>query len=152
MTSTYTIGHAQIDGRRNVIETHRLDDGSTRIVEYLATSSTDCRAVMESRALALAADIAAEPARRAEAVTAEIAQAVAKVAEVAVKYPAEAATQFEAAKITADTGKDFAKIIDLYQRINCGECAVGGKLPYDCARCDRVKDKDTQAALIKMGL
>lgn len=49
-SSSFSIGHAQIDGRRYVTETHERDNGEKLTIEYLASPGTDYEAVMTSRA------------------------------------------------------------------------------------------------------
>ena len=87
MTSSFTIGHAQIDGRRNIVETHILDSGDVKRIEYLAAVGTDYKNVMIARATSILADIAAEPARIEAAIDAEVREAVDKIAELSYKYP-----------------------------------------------------------------
>jgi hypothetical protein len=48
--STFALGHAQIDGRHYVTETHERDNGDPLVIEYLASIDTDYQAVMEVRA------------------------------------------------------------------------------------------------------
>ena len=56
MTSTFFVGHEQKDGRRYVTETHALDSGDVKNVEYLASPGTDYQAVMDARAASILAD------------------------------------------------------------------------------------------------
>jgi broad specificity phosphatase PhoE len=61
-SSTYTLdGHAQVDGRRYVRETHTDSDGQQHVVEYLAPAGwTDVEyaATMQARAAQLAESLA----------------------------------------------------------------------------------------------
>ena len=60
VSSTYTEGDVQADGRRYVQETHLLDDGRTVDFEYLADDTIDPATVMAARAARLNAEIAAK--------------------------------------------------------------------------------------------
>lgn len=60
VTSTYTAGDVQADGRRYVRETHTLDDGKTVDFDYLADDTIDPSTVMAARAARLNAEIAAQ--------------------------------------------------------------------------------------------
>lgn len=57
-SSTYTVGHAQADGRRHVIERHLDDAGVERIVEYGPVGLVDYSAIMTVRAAAMDAALA----------------------------------------------------------------------------------------------
>lgn len=50
VSSTHTIGHAQIDGRRYVTERHTDDIGAVLEVEYLAADGADYTAIRAARA------------------------------------------------------------------------------------------------------
>lgn len=54
-SSTFTLGPAQSDGRRWCVERHTDHAGVVRVVEYLAAVGTDNTAVMNARAVQLAA-------------------------------------------------------------------------------------------------
>lgn len=58
VSSTHTVGHAQIDGRRQVIETHVDHLGVAHVASYLASVGTDYAAVMSARATQIEADLA----------------------------------------------------------------------------------------------
>lgn len=60
VSSTYTVGVAQADGRIPVTETHMRSDGRTEIAEYLAVPGMDLSAVMSARARHLNERYAAE--------------------------------------------------------------------------------------------
>lgn len=60
VSSSYTVGHAQRDGRRYVTERHTDDDGGVYEVEYLAPDGTDYQAVMQARATAITEQLAAQ--------------------------------------------------------------------------------------------
>lgn len=64
VTSTYTEGPAQVDGRRYVSELHTDDRGQTHTYEWLGDQDADL--VLSDRAAVLSAQIAAQ--RAAEAV------------------------------------------------------------------------------------
>jgi hypothetical protein len=53
VSSTHTVGHAQIDGRRYVTEVHTDQDGVQHVAEYLAAVGTDYAAVRDARATAV---------------------------------------------------------------------------------------------------
>lgn len=65
MTSTYTLGPEQIDGRREVVETHVDGSGNVHEARYLADDGTDYAAVMTARAAAIEAKLAAGETRNA---------------------------------------------------------------------------------------
>ena len=60
ISSTYTEGDVQADGRRYVNESHLLDDGRTIDFDYLADETIDPAAVMAARSDRLNAEIAAK--------------------------------------------------------------------------------------------
>ena len=60
VSSTYTVGHAQADGRRYVREQHTDSEGIVHSVEYLAALGTDYQAVADARAVSIAASLAEE--------------------------------------------------------------------------------------------
>lgn len=60
LSSTFTEGEAQADGRRYVQESHLLDDGRTIDFEYLADATISPAAVMAARAERLNGEIAAK--------------------------------------------------------------------------------------------
>lgn len=58
VSSTHTVGHAQIDGRRYVVESHTDHLGIVRAVEYLAAVGTNYVAVRAARAAQLDVQLA----------------------------------------------------------------------------------------------
>lgn len=58
VSSTHTVGHAQIDGRRYVTEAHTDGVGVEHRVEYLAAIGTDYVAVRNARAAQIAIQLA----------------------------------------------------------------------------------------------
>lgn len=54
ISSTFALGHQQIDGRRYVVETHTDSAGGVHLVEYLADGGTDYSAIATARAALLA--------------------------------------------------------------------------------------------------
>lgn len=58
VSSTHTVGHAQQDGRRYVIETHTDSVEGPIVVEYLAAVGTDYVAVRNARASQIADQLA----------------------------------------------------------------------------------------------
>lgn len=64
LTSSYTIGPAQADGRWYVSETHVAEDGRSFPYEYLSDGSLDPQMVLEERAVVIAATLAAREAAR----------------------------------------------------------------------------------------
>lgn len=60
ISSTYTLGHAQIDGRHYVTETHTWDDGEVTRIEYgpVMTDAMDLQAIADARADQLEAQAA----------------------------------------------------------------------------------------------
>lgn len=60
--STYSVGHAQRDGRRYVIEWHTDSAGEVHRAEYLADVGTGYDAVMQARAIAISEQLAAQEA------------------------------------------------------------------------------------------
>jgi len=82
VSSDFTVGHAQADGRRYVTERHTFDDGSVEVVEYLADSKADHAAIMAARALVIEGNRIASTEREAEQAAAEgKLQAVLAIAE-----------------------------------------------------------------------
>ena len=67
VSSTYSAGHPQQDGRRYVKERHLLDDGRSVDFEYLADEQLNLNAVMTERASRIAADLLAQAAASLEA-------------------------------------------------------------------------------------
>lgn len=57
-SSTYTVGHAQIDGREYVQEEHTDNMGVVHTAEYLAAVGTDYAAVAAARASQIAQQLA----------------------------------------------------------------------------------------------
>jgi hypothetical protein len=57
-SSSYVLDHIQIDGRREVIESHTLNVGPTKIVRYLASIGIDYAAIMSARVPLLNAALA----------------------------------------------------------------------------------------------
>lgn len=55
LASSFVVGHAQVDGRRYVVERHIDSAGKTHVVEYLADDGTDYTAVMLARGVGLEA-------------------------------------------------------------------------------------------------
>lgn len=58
VSSTHTVGHAQIDGRRYLTERHTDHLGEVHQVEYLAAVGTDYNAVMAARAVQIEQQLA----------------------------------------------------------------------------------------------
>lgn len=58
VSSTHTLGHAQADGRRYVIEQHTDSMGAEYTVSYLAAVGTDYVAVRDARAVVIADQLA----------------------------------------------------------------------------------------------
>lgn len=52
VSSTHVVGHAQVDGRRYVTETHTDELGASIVVEYLAPLGADYVAIRTARAAA----------------------------------------------------------------------------------------------------
>ena len=69
VSSTYTVGHPQQDGRRFIEERHLLDDGRSVDFEYLADDQINPGAVMAERAARLSAELQAQEASSSEAAT-----------------------------------------------------------------------------------
>ena len=63
VSSTHTVGHAQIDGRRQVIETHVDDLGVAHVASYLASVGTDYAAVRDARVATINASLAESEAQ-----------------------------------------------------------------------------------------
>jgi len=53
VSSTYTVGHAQRDGSRRVVERHTWDDGSVTELEYGPVPEVDYQAIANARAVRL---------------------------------------------------------------------------------------------------
>ena len=51
VSSTHTVGHPQVDGRRYVTESHTDDAGVVHSVEYLAAVNADYVAIRDARAV-----------------------------------------------------------------------------------------------------
>jgi cell division inhibitor SulA len=68
LTSTFTEGPPQADGRWFVSETHSLPDGQAYTYEWLSDGSLNPQLVMEERAVVIAATLAAREAARAAVV------------------------------------------------------------------------------------
>lgn len=58
VSSTYVVGHPQIDGRRYVREVHTDSAGAEHVREYLAPVGTDYAAVANTYATVLADQLA----------------------------------------------------------------------------------------------
>lgn len=58
VSSTFSIGHAQIDGRKHVTEQHTDHMGGVHTAEYLASVGTDYVAVAAARAPQIEAQLA----------------------------------------------------------------------------------------------
>lgn len=58
VSSTKTVGHAQIDGRRYVQEVHTDGEGGQYVREYLAAADADHDAILASHAAQLAVVLA----------------------------------------------------------------------------------------------
>jgi len=58
VSSTHTVGHPQVDGRRYVTEVHTDSDGVVHRVEYLASVGADYVAVRDARAVQIADQLA----------------------------------------------------------------------------------------------
>lgn len=58
VSSTHTVGHAQRDGRRYVVELHTDSTGKVHRVEYGPVSVVDYVAIRSARAAALADHLA----------------------------------------------------------------------------------------------
>ena len=67
VSSTYTEGDVQADGRRYIKERHLLDDGRSVDFEYLADAQINPGAVMTARAARLSTELQAQDAASAEA-------------------------------------------------------------------------------------
>jgi hypothetical protein len=53
VSSAYTVGHAQRDGSRRVVERHTWDDGSVTELEYGPVPVVDYQAIANARAVRL---------------------------------------------------------------------------------------------------
>lgn len=63
VSSSYTVGHAQADGRRFVVELHTDSAGVVHRVEYgPMPDGTDYQAIMEARAAQIGEQLAAQEA------------------------------------------------------------------------------------------
>lgn len=58
VSSTFIVGHEQVDGRRYVREQHTDSVGGVHTVEYLAAVGTDYQAVADARAVTIDAQLA----------------------------------------------------------------------------------------------
>jgi hypothetical protein len=58
ISSSYTEGHAQVDGRHYITEIHVDSDGKQHQIEYLANSGYDYDAKMNARAAILSEQLA----------------------------------------------------------------------------------------------
>jgi len=58
ISSTYSVGHVQIDGRRYVSEQHTDSAGAVHTAEYLAEIGVNYQAIAEARAVAIAQTLA----------------------------------------------------------------------------------------------
>ncbi len=63
VSSTHTVGHAQIDGRRYVAEFHTDDIGAVLRIEYLAVDGTNYVAVRDARVPIINTELAEAEAR-----------------------------------------------------------------------------------------
>ena len=72
VSSNYTAGHPQQDGRRFIKESHLLDDGRSVDFEYLADEQINPTAVMTERAVRLAAELLSQEAATIEASNGEL--------------------------------------------------------------------------------
>lgn len=60
VSSTYTVGHAQVDGRKYVAEQHTDSAGVVHRVRYLAAVGANYQAIADARAVVLADQLAAQ--------------------------------------------------------------------------------------------
>lgn len=58
VASTYTAGNPQVDGRRQITESHTADDGNVYTYSYLADVATDIELVQSERAAMLNSQLA----------------------------------------------------------------------------------------------
>ena len=59
VSSTYVVdNHAQIDGRRYVVETHTLNVGNPVVIEYLAAVDADYGSILSARVAQIDASLA----------------------------------------------------------------------------------------------
>ena len=58
ISSTFSVGHAQVDGRKYVAEQHTDHLGGVHTAEYLASVGTDYAAVAAARAVQIEAQLA----------------------------------------------------------------------------------------------
>jgi uncharacterized protein YyaL (SSP411 family) len=58
LSSSYTVGHAQRDGRRYVSERHETDDGQVIEQSYLAATDADYEAILQDHAAQIDASLA----------------------------------------------------------------------------------------------
>jgi len=72
LTSTFTVGEPQADGRCYVKETHTADDGRVFSPEYLNDGTLDPQFVMEARAAVILAELDAREAARLAVVGTEV--------------------------------------------------------------------------------
>lgn len=95
VSSTHTVGHAQRDGRRYVVELHTDDAGVVHRVEYLAAEKADYADIMAARAVQIDASIV-EAAMQKQEREASYAKVVA-VLDTAVKAGALTKEEIEKA-------------------------------------------------------
>lgn len=63
VSSSYSVGHAQADGRRYVVELHTDSTGFVHRVEYgQMADGTDYQAIMEARAVQISEQLAQQEA------------------------------------------------------------------------------------------
>lgn len=60
VSSTFSAGHAQLDGRKYVVEKHTDSVGGVHHVEYLAPAGADYQAIANARAVGIAEALAAQ--------------------------------------------------------------------------------------------
>lgn len=58
VSSTHTVGHEQVDGRRYVVELHTDSTGAVHMREYLAAAGADHAAIRDARAALLSVELA----------------------------------------------------------------------------------------------
>lgn len=58
VTSSHTVGHAQVDGRRYVTEIHTDHIGEAHRIEYLAPVGANYESVMSARAIRIEDELA----------------------------------------------------------------------------------------------
>lgn len=62
VSSNYTVGHEQVDGRHYVNEVHTDSQGKQYTFEYLAAINTDYQAILTARAAQLETELAEQEA------------------------------------------------------------------------------------------